>query len=164
MMTYDPYQIHSAMGAFPGVTTPFQSPYTALNPLAVFNPLAPYPPIAGGGINPQQLQQQLQLAQILAARAGLPQWLAASPWTSLVNPLLAAMLQNPLAATGLENPFVNPLVHPLAAHSQVGTQPYPFYPQIGQIPPQFGQIPTQYGQTPPQFGQIPPQVRQIQPQ
>src|SRR3989442_10718286 len=113
MMTYDPYQIHSAMGAFPGVTNPFQSPYTALNPLAVFNPLAPYLSIAGGGINPQQLQQQLQLAQILAARAGLPQLLAASPWTSFVNPLLAAaVLQNPLAATGLENPFVNPLVHP----------------------------------------------------
>ena len=164
-MTYDPYQIHSAMGAFPGATTPFQSPYTALNPLAVFNPLAAaYPPIAGGGINPQQLQQQLQLAQILAARAGLPQLLAASPWTSFVNPLLAAaVLQNPLAATGLENPFVNPLVHPLAAHSQVGTQPYPFYPQIVQIPTQYGQIPPQFGQIPTQFGQIQPQFGQIGP-
>jgi len=115
MMTYDPFQTHSALGAYPGVlgaypgtTTPFQSsypfqsPYAPVNPAAGFNPLAAaHPPVAG--INPQQLQ----LAQILAARTAIPHLLAASPWTAgLNNPWLAqALLQNPLIAAILENPL-----------------------------------------------------------
>jgi hypothetical protein len=162
-MTYDPFQIHSALGAYPGLSTPFQSPYMQLNPVAAFNPqTAGYPPMAG--ISPHHLQ----LAQILAARAAVPQLLAASPWTTgLNNPLL----QNPLIAATLENPLVNPMF----AQTQFGAQPYPFNPYtylfnpyIGQSVPQFGHNSSPYGQIPPQFGpngspysQIPPQFGQI---
>src|SRR6266850_2173158 len=175
-MTYDPYQTHSALGAYPGLATPFQSPhlfqspYMPLNPVAAFNPLAAaYPPIAG-------ILPQLHLAQILAARAAVPQ-LTASPWTSGLNhPLLAAaVLQNPHIAATLENPLLNPIL----AQTQFGAQPYPFNPYLGQtapqlgspygqIPPQLGQIGSPYGQITPQFGQlgspygqIPPQFSQI---
>jgi len=147
-MTYDPYQTHSALGGYPGLTTPFQSPYMSPNPQATA-----YPPI---GINPY-------LAQILAARAAVPQLLAASPWASgLNNPLLAsAMLQNPLLAATLENPLVNPIY----AQSPFGAQPSPFNPYIGQTAPQIGQQPYPFnpyaGQTPPQIGQIAPQFGQI---
>jgi len=144
-MTYDPFQTHSALGAFPGTTTPFQSPYsfqspyTPLNPATAFNPLAAaYPPIAG--ISPQQLQ----LAQILAARAAVPQLLAASSWTTgLNNPWLAsAVLQNPLIAAALENPLLSPLF----AQTQFGLQPHQLNPYMGQTIPQFGQIGSPYGQ------------------
>jgi hypothetical protein len=151
-MTYDPFQIHSALGAYPGLTTPFQSPYMQLNPVAAFNPLtAAYPPIAG--ISPHHLQ----LSQILAARAGVPQLLAASPWTTgLNNPLL----QNPLIAASLENPLVNPIF----GQTQFGAQPYPFNPYIGQTVPQFGQMGSPHSQIPPQFGQIGSPYGQIPPQ
>lgn len=155
-MTYDPFQNHSAFGAYPGPTTPFQSPYMQFNPVAAFNPLtAAYPPMAG--ISPQHLQ----LAQILAARAAVPQLLAASPWTTgLNNPLL----QNPLLAATLENSLLNPIL----AQTQFGAQPYPFNPHMGQGVPQFGQMGSPHGQIPPQFGhngspygQIPPQFGQM---
>jgi hypothetical protein len=176
-MTYDPYQTNSALGAYAGLATPFQSPYTSLSPAAAFNPLAAgYSPIAG-------IHPQLHLAQMLAARTALPQSLAASPWTTglnhpllasavLNNPLLAsAVLQNPLLAATLENPLMNPFF----GQTPFGVQPNPFnpyasptVPQLGQIPPQFGQIGSPYGQIPPQFGQIgspygqiPPQVGQL---
>ncbi|MCU1273559.1 MAG: hypothetical protein JWO48_990, partial [Bryobacterales bacterium] len=156
-MTYDPFQIHSALGAYPGLTTPFQSPYMQLNPVAAFNqqPTA-YPPM--GGISPQHLQ----LAQILAARAAVPHLLAASPWTTgLNNPLLAsAVLQNPLIAATLENPLMNPLF----AQTQFGAQPYPFNPYMGQSVPQFGHNGSPYGQIPPQFGQIGSPYGQVPPQ
>jgi hypothetical protein len=137
-----------------------------LNPVAAFNPLAAaYPPIAG-------ILPQLHLAQILAARAAVPQ-LTASPWTSGLNhPLLAAaVLQNPHIAATLENPLLNPIL----AQTQFGAQPYPFNPYLGQtapqlgspygqIPPQLGQIGSPYGQIPPQFGQIGSPYGQITPQ
>ncbi len=153
-MTYDPYQTHSALGGYPGLTTPFQSPQFQ-SPHMPLNPQATaYPPIAG--INPY-------LAQMLAARAAFPQLLAASPWASgLNNPLFAsAMLQNPLLAATLENPLVNPIY----AQSPFGAQPSPFNPYIGQTAPQIGQQPYPFnpyaGQTPPQIGQIAPQFGQI---
>jgi hypothetical protein len=123
-----------------------------LNPVAAFNPqTAGYPPVAG--ISPHHLQ----LAQILAARASVPQLLAASPWTSgLNNPLL----QNPLIAATLENPLMNPIF----AQAQFGAQPYPFNPYIGQSVPQFGHNGSPYGQIPPQFGQNGSPYGQIAPQ
>jgi len=136
-MTYDPYQSYSTLGAYPGLATPFLSPYVSLNPLAP-NPLASaYLPTAGIIPHPQ-------LAQILAARATLPQFSAASPWiTGLSNPLLAsAVLQNPLLAASLENPLVNPFL----AQTPYGAQPHPFQPYIGQSVPQFGLIASQLGQ------------------
>ena len=139
---YDPYQTHSALGAYAGLATPFQSPYQSpylsLNPAAAFNPLAAgYSPIAG-------ILPQLHLAQILGARTAVPQLLAASPWiTGLNNPLLAsAMLQNPLLAATLENPLANPIF----GQTPFGVQPYPFNPYIGQTIPQLGQIAPQFGQ------------------
>ena len=145
-MTYDPYQIHPALGAYPGLATPLSSPYLSLNPVTAFNPLATASPLMGGGIIPQ-----LHLAQILAARAAVPQLLATSPWTNgLTNPLLAAaVLQNPLLAATLENPLLNPSL----TQTPFGLQSYPFnpftsqpVPQLGQIAPQFGQIGSPYGQ------------------
>jgi len=128
------------LGAYPGLSTPFQSPYMQPNQVAAFNPqTAGYPPMAG--ISPHHLQ----LAQILAARAAVPQLLAASPWTTgLNNPLL----QNPLIASTLENPLMNPIF----AQAQFGAQPYPFNPYIGQSVPQFGQMGSPYGQIAPQCG------------
>jgi hypothetical protein len=156
-MTYDPFQIQS-VGAYPGFAPSFQSPYTQINPLATLNPLtAAYPPVAG--ISPQQLQQ-LQLAQILAARAAVPQQLlAVSPWTNgLNNPLQASpVLQNPLIAAILESPLVNQIL----AQMQFGAQPYPFSPYVGQSVPQFGQIGAPYGQIGVPYGQIPAPYGQI---
>src|SRR5438552_3624502 len=145
-MTYDPYQIHSALGAYPGLATPLSSPYLSLNPVTAFNPLATAYPLMGSII------PQLHLAQILAARAAVPQLLATSPWTTgLTNPLLAAaVLQNPLLAATLENPVVNPIF----GQTPFGVQPYPFNPYIGQTIPQLGQIAPPLGQIAPQFGQI----------
>ncbi len=136
-MTYDPYQTHSAFGAYPGLATPFQSPYMQHNPLAALTPLATaYPPMAG--------IPHPHLAQILAARAAVPQLSAASPWaTGLNNPLLAAaVLQNPFLAATLENPLVNPIF----AQTPFRGQPYPFNPHAGQTAPQFGQSAPQFGQ------------------
>jgi len=129
-MTYDPFQIHSAFGAYPGLTTPFQSPYMQLNPAAAFNPLTTgYLPMTG--ISPQHLQ----LAQILAARVAVPPLLGALPWTTgLNNPLLtSAVLQNPLIAATLENPLLNPIL----AQTQFGVPSYPFNPHMGQTAPQL---------------------------
>ena len=164
-MTYDPYQSHSALGAYPGLATPLSSPYLPLNPVTAFNPLATAYPLMGGII------PQLHLAQILAARAAVPQLLATSPWTNgLTNPLLAAaVLQNPLLAATLENPLLNPAL----TQTPFGVQSYPFSPFIGQPVPQLGQIAPQFGQigSPPfspftgqpvpQLGQIAPQFGQI---
>ncbi len=153
---YDPYQTHSALGAYAGLATPFQSPYMSLNPAVAFNPLgAGYSPIAG-------ILPQLHLAQILAGRTAVPQLLAASPWTTVLNnPLLAsAVLQNPLLAATLENPLVNPII----GQTPFGVQPYPFNPYIGQTVPQLGQIGSPYGQITPQFGQIGLPYGQITPQ
>jgi hypothetical protein len=145
-MTHDPFQIHPALGAYSGLATPFQSLYSSLNPVAAFNPLAgAYQPMAG-------IIPQLQLAQILAARAAVPQLLAASPWSNgLQNPLLASVLQNPMIAATLENPLVNQLF----AQTQFGAQQHnPFNPYIGQQVPQFGQIGSPYGQMGSPYGQI----------
>jgi len=128
-----------------------------LNPVAAFNPLtAAYPPMAG--ISPQHLQ----LAQILASRAAVPQLSAAPPWTTgLNNPLLAsAVLQNPLIAATLDSQLLNPIL----AQTQFGAQPYPFNPYMGQSVPQFGQNGSPYGQIPPQFGQSSSPYGQIPPQ
>ena len=146
-MTYDPYQIHSALGAYPGLATPLSSPYLSLNPVTAFNPLATASPLMGGGIIPQ-----LHLAQILAARAAVPQLLATSPWTNgLTNPLLAAaVLQNPLLAATLENPLLNPIL----TQTPFGVQSYPFSAFTGQPIPQFGQIAPQFGQIGSPYGQI----------
>jgi len=140
-MTYDPYQIHSALGAYPGPATPLSSPYLSLNPVTAFNPLATASPLMGGIIPP------LHLAQILAARAAVPQLLATSPWTNgLTNPLLAAaVLQNPLLAATLENPLLNPIL----TQTPFGVQSYPFSPFAGQPVPQIAP-----GQIVPQFVQI----------
>ena len=149
-MTHDPFQIQSALGAYSGLATPFQSLYSSLNPVAAFNPLAAaYQPMAG-------IIPQLQLAQILAARAAVPQLLATSPWSAgLHNPLLAsAVLQNPLIASALENPLVNQLI----AQAQFGAQHNPFNPYIGQQVPQFGQIGSPYGQVGSPYGQISPML------
>jgi len=172
-MTYDPYQTHSALGAYAGLATPFQSPYLSPNPAAAFNPLgAGYSSIAG-------IHPHLQLAQILASRTALPQSFGAPPWTTgLNNPLLtAALLQNPLLASAvLQNPLLaatleSPLMNPLFGQTPFGAQPNPFnpyigqtVPQLGQIPPQFGQMGSPYGQIPPQFGQIGSPYGQIPPQ
>src|SRR5262249_44645666 len=121
-MTYDPFQTHSALGPYSGLMTPFQSPYTSLNPVAAFNPLAAaYPQTAG-------IIPHLQLAQILAARAS-------SPWNSgLNNPLLAsAVLQNPLLAATLENPLMNPIF----VQTHLGAQPNPFDPHNTHASPPF---------------------------
>jgi hypothetical protein len=141
-MTHDPFQTNPALGAYSGLATPFQSLYSSLNPVAAFNPLASaYPPIAG-------IIQQLQLAQMLAARAAVPQLPAASPWSGgLNNPLLASLLQNPLIAATLENP--------LLAQTQFGAQPHPFNPYLGQNVPQFNQMGSPYGQ---QMGSPYPQM------
>src|SRR5437867_1716941 len=108
-MMYDPYHTHSALRAYAGLANPIQSPFLSLNPAAPFNSLGlGYSPIAG-------ILPQLHLAQILAARTAVPQLLAASPWTTVLNnPLLAsAVLQNPLLAATLENPLVNPIIGPV---------------------------------------------------
>jgi hypothetical protein len=64
-----------------------------------------YQGIQQGGINPQQQQQQLQLA------AAIPQLFGASPWAiALQNQLLTAALHNPLLAAGLQNPSLNPML------------------------------------------------------
>ena len=175
-MTYDPFQTYSAIGA--GVTNPLQSPYMAasqINPIAL-QQLAATAGIGGAGIVPQHLQhqlhqqqlqqlQQLQLAQILAARAGIPQLMAGSPWT------------NPLAA-GFENPLMNPLlaqqfggqqgfqanpyqVNPYQVNPYQ-VNPYQHTPQMG-----FGQLgqglaPQTWVGQPGQFGgQIPGQVHPL---
>ena len=145
-MTYDPYLIHSALGAYPGLATPLSSPYLPLNPVTAFNPLATAYPLMGGII------PQLHLAQILAARAAVPQLLATSPWTNgLTNPLLAAaVLQNPLLAATLENPLLNPTL----TQTPFGVQSYPFSAFTGQPIPQFGQIAPQFGQIGSPYGQI----------
>ena len=145
-MAYDPYQIHSALGAYPGPATPLSSPYLSLNPVTAFNPLATASPLMGGIIPP------LHLAQILAARAAVPQLLATSPWTNGLNsPLLAAaMLQNPLLAATLENPLLNPIL----TQTPFGVQSYPFSAFTGQPIPQFGQIAPQFGQIGSPYGQI----------
>ena len=149
-MTHDPFQIHPAFGAYSGLATPFQSLYSSLNPVAAFNPLAgAYQPMAG-------IIPQLQLAQILAARAAVPQLLAASPWSNgLQNPLLASVLQNPMIAATLENPLVNQLF----AQTQFGAQQHnPFNSYIGQQVPQFGQQVPPYGQIGSPYGQISPML------
>jgi len=147
-MTYDPFQTSSVMGAYPGASNPFQVPYATglgMNPAATMNPtmnpLALAFQGAGGfGVNPQQLQ----LAQILAARTAAAQLLGPSPWAH--NPYAtAALLQHPLLGAGLENPLLNPLL----AHSQFGGQPHLFNPHIGQGVSQFGQFGSPYGQIPP---------------
>jgi hypothetical protein len=145
-MMHDPFQTLSALGAYPG-QNPFQSPYAQHNPVA-FNPYAAAYPPSVGGIPPQLL------AQILAARAAVPQFQPQSPWSSgLNNPLLAAaVLQNPLIAGGLENQLQ--LMNPIFAQSQFGPQqPYPFNPYIGQGVPQFGQMGSPYGQIGSPYGQ-----------
>lgn len=149
---YDPFQTHSVLGAYPGLISPFQSPYTSLNPMAAFNPLAAaYPPTLG--IIPQQLQQllqlqqlqqQQQLAQILAARAAVPQLLSGAPWTTGLNqPLFAgSLLQNQLIGAGLENQL-----NPIFASTPFGGQPHPFSQYIGQTVPQpFATGGSPYGQ------------------
>jgi hypothetical protein len=148
---HDPFQIHPALGAYSGLATSFQSPYSSLNPVAAFNPLAAaYQPMAG-------IIPQLQLAQILATRAAIPQLSAASPWSNGLNNPLLALLQNPLIAASLENPLVNQLI----AQTQFGAQQHnPFNPYIGQQVPQFGQQVPQFGQQVPQFGQQVPQFGQ----
>ena|SRR5437870_6807908 len=149
-MTYDPYQIHSALGAYPGLATPLSSPYLPLNPVTAFNPLATAYPLMGGII------PQLHLAQILAARAAVPQLLATSPWTNgLTNPLLAAaVLQNPLLAASLEDPLLNPIL----TQTPFGVQSYPFSPFTGQPVPQLGQIAPPFGQIGSPYGQILPML------
>jgi hypothetical protein len=170
-MTYDPFQTYSAIGA--GVTNPLQSPYMAasqINPIAL-QQLAATAGIGGAGIVPQHLQhqlhqqqlqqlQQLQLAQILAARAGIPQLMAGSPWT------------NPLAA-GFENPLMNPLVAQQFGGQQgfptnpyqvnpYQVNPYQHTPQMGFGPLGQGLAPQSWVGQPGQFGsQIPGQVHPL---
>jgi hypothetical protein len=120
-----------------------------MNPTAAINPLtAAYQGIAGmGGVNPQQLQ----LAQILAARAAISQLFGVSPWASgLHNPLTAGVLQNPLLQGGLENQLLTQIL----AQSQFGAQPHFGNPQIGQGVPQFGQGGQPFGQFGSPYGQI----------
>jgi hypothetical protein len=147
---HDPFQIHPALGAYSGLATSFQSPYSSLNPVAAFNPLAAaYQPMAG-------IIPQLQLAQILATRAAIPQLPAASPWSNGFNNPLLALLQNPLIAATLENPLI--------AQTQFGAQQHnPFNPYIGQQVPQFGQQVPQFGQQVPPYGQIGSPYGQISP-
>jgi hypothetical protein len=160
---HDPFQTYSAFGAYPGVISPFQSPYTALqnpavNPMVGLNPMAAFNPIAG--IHPQQLQQ-VQLAQILAQRAALAQLLGASPFqTGPQNPL--AGLQNPLAGAGFENPLLNPLsqFNPVLGQTPFPQQIYgliphttPFGPQVGQPGVPYGQPGVPYGQPGVPYGQ-----------
>jgi hypothetical protein len=117
-MTYYPFQTYSATGAYPGLISPLASPYGAFQTPAI-NPMAAWNPISG--IHPQQLQ----LAQILAARAVAQQLLGVSPFT--------AGLQNPQGVTGLENPFLNPL-----AQFQQPQQIYGSNPHAGQFGMQGG--------------------------
>jgi hypothetical protein len=92
--------------------------------MATMNPMAAWNPIAG--IHPQQLQ----LAQILAARAAAQQFQGASPFNTGFN----TGLQNPLGITGLENPLLNPL-----AQFQFPQQIYGVSPHAGQFGIQGGQ-------------------------
>jgi hypothetical protein len=120
---HDPFQTFSTVGTYPGMTTPSNFPYTALQALnpAAFHPLSAILGLSalnpGAGIT--QMGQpigmpyniaahQLQTAAILAAQAGNPQLFGLSPWqTGLHNPLQAALLANPLIAAALQNPFIN---------------------------------------------------------
>lgn len=108
-MTHDPYQMHTnpfqmnpAIGAYPGLTNAFSSPYAALqtsaiNPAFGYNPLAANSGLYGG------VGQQL----------GIPsQGFGLSPFTNAwQNPFTNAVYQNPFTAQ--QNPFVNPLINPL---------------------------------------------------
>jgi hypothetical protein len=101
------------------------------------NPLTPNP-LAAAYLPAASIVPHPLLAQILAARAAVPQLSAALPWTTgLNNPLVAsAMLQNPVLAASLENPLLNPLF----TQTPFGVQSHPLQPYIGQTIPQFGQI------------------------
>lgn len=165
-MTYDPYQIYSTLGAYPGLATPFLSPYAFQSPNMSVNPLA-LNPLAAAYLSSAGIIPHPQLAQILATRTAVPQFSAAIPWTTgLNNPFLAsAVLQNPLLAASLENPLANPLF----TQTPYGVQPHPFHPYIGQTVPQFGSMLAPqswvgqtglYGSQQP-LGQIHPLVSQV---
>jgi hypothetical protein len=155
MMTYDPYQTYPALGQYYGMTSPIGSPYggqqnSGLNPAFSGIPQTGQPSYPGvnaqGGINPQQLQ----LASLLASQAAIPQLAGISPWTTgLVNPLLAAILQNhnPLLAAVLQNPQLNPILaaygHSIGSQ-QFGNQPNSVYGQTGS--PYGQQTGSPYGQ------------------
>jgi hypothetical protein len=125
---FQSYQIDPTLGAYAGMTTPFSSPYTALqtssmNPATAMNPLAatlglPLPtagiPQLGqtgyagipnyGSIHPQQLQ----LASLLASQAAIPQLLGLVPHqaTNWQNPYQAPAFQSPWITAGLQNPLL----------------------------------------------------------
>ena len=105
MFTHDPYQNYSTPGAFTGA-----------NPFGIAHPQQLQH-------LQQQLQQQLQAVQLLAAQAAIQQ--------QLQNPLLGAGYQNPLLNV-MQNPYAtagqqNPLL------GQIGIQPHTLHPQMGQF-------------------------------
>jgi hypothetical protein len=130
-MTHDLMQTYAALSGYPGVTTPFGSPYAGLqgagigmNPLA-FSPFGQqgYAGIPGYGANyPQQQfgpQQQFNPLQNPIVQQVVQQALlhAALQNPILHNPLLQnPLLQNPLLLQHLQNPLVNPLQAQLQAH------------------------------------------------
>lgn len=164
-MMYDPLQTYPNVGAFSGVTSPFNLPYTTgVNPYAATpgmysNPLT-------GGISPLAQQGYIPTHGGMIPQqwphSAIPQGYGISPWTTgqqnpfltaviqnallaavTQNPLLAAAIQNPLLAPGQQNPLTNPLLtqhgfHPQA--NQFGSPfGYPLAPQswVGQAGP-FG--------------------------
>ena len=170
-MTHDPFQTLSMLGAYSGAATPFGTPYAgaqipSINPAAI-HPLAATlgisSPFAGagvsqfgqwgypgaqpyGGINPQQLQQQQQLAQALLAQTLNPQLQGQSP-ANWQNPQQGIqhnpLLQNPV----LQNPYVaaavmqNPLVQAVLQNPQLAQ-----HLALQQIQSQFAQTGSPYGQ------------------
>lgn len=149
-MTHDPFQTHSAWGAYAGAPTPFNNPYLALqNPQAGgFSQIGQQMPGqqmqqgfgayggygAGIGFGPQQQIQQLQ-QQLQQQQQQQQQLLQQLQQLQLAQALAAQQaipqLQNPL----LNNPMVNPILG-----QQLGQ-----YPQTGQFGSPYGHIGNPYG-------------------
>jgi hypothetical protein len=119
-MTHDLMQTYAALSGYPGVTTPFGSPYSALQGAGInpgINPLAfsqfgqqGYAGVpAYAGIYPQQQQQfgpwQHPIVQQALLHAVLQNAILQNPY-----------LQNPVLLQHLHNPMVNPLQTQLQAH------------------------------------------------
>jgi hypothetical protein len=180
MMTYDPFLNNSQIGQYYGMPAPISLQYatpqtSAMNPAAAQNPFAANqgissisPNIAPNGfqqvgqvgypgtpqVNPQQQQQQLQLA------AAIPQLFGASPWAiALQNQLLTAALHNPQVSNGVPNQLMNPIF----GAQQFGWQQHsPFQQNVSPFGPQnvFPLAPQSWvGQ--PGFGQVHPLLSQL---
>jgi hypothetical protein len=153
-VTFDPFHVYSAYGMHPGITTPLQTPYAAMNPLLGQQ----------GWGQPGFVQQGLgQQGYPVPTQQGYP-----VPTQQGYNPLLAQQGYNPWLlqiGAGVQQPSVNPqqvLAQVLAAqaiapqllalaqHPGIAQQLYGLNPQIGYAGSPFG-AGSPYGQIGPQL-------------